>query len=735
MKKDYPNNNSNNCNLAIAFTFYVIVYLLLAPLATAQVKDNKDDNVINAINIYENMLQSGVNDPNLILKVAQEYYFIEKFQEAKKWYTNYYQHPDGTPKPIDDYRYGQVLKQNNEFKKADVYLRSYYESKGMRYTPLISNSNTLLNTINNEGIYQLLPFKGNTELSEYPAFLQDEQLYVAGSNLERSKRKRSNTKDDLYLYNGGSYTRLNAQINSSVNEGSMTISADGQFMFFSRNDYYKDRTKHNRDKEVTINIYMTELVDGDWKGLKAFPFNSDDYSIAHPSLSRNNRVLYFVSNMPGGKGGSDLYMVEYYGDGEFGEPKNLEDLNTEFDEMFPFIDKRNGDLYFSSNREESIGGLDIFISRPDSEGSYTRAYNIGAPINSTYDDFAFTINKNNGYFSSNRENTKGMDDIFKFMSKREYNVPNYIKVNGNVLDKDSNTNVAGTKVYLYDKEGNIIERTTTDASGNFKFSEHKDSQLGHIKIVKPGYQDIERNLSAEELKNNKSLQLKTTNYGKIIPEKIGVNGTLLDQTTGQPIPNAKIRVLDIDNRVIAEAETDSNGDYTLGKISSKNSQFIRIEKDDYLIEEVALDLRKVDNGKLDTSLNLVKRNVSVELGNNVGDILNPIYFDYGKSDITEASKIELEKVVAVLNKFPSISMQIEAHTDSQGSDKTNYRLSSSRAKSTYDYLIYRNIDASRISYKGYGERQILNKCKNGVKCSEAEHQINRRSVFKIVKVQ
>ena len=189
------------------------------------------------------------------------------------------------------------------------------------------------------------------------------------------------------------------------------ITADGMTLYFSRNNYLKERIGHNKNDVVTIDLYRAENVNGSWKKITALPFNNTEYSVGHPALSPDGKTLYFSSDKPGGKGQTDLYQVPLFDDGSFGSPKNMAALNTLGKEMFPFVDS-DGVLYFASDRQESMGGLDLFMAPLEADGSYQRVYHTGQQINSRHDDFAYTINANGiGFFGSNRQGDVSGDDI------------------------------------------------------------------------------------------------------------------------------------------------------------------------------------------------------------------------------------------------------------------------------------------------------------------------------------
>ncbi len=731
----YSKKNNLLINLSVVKVRILLFFMLGAQLGFTQevtvyhTKEEYDHlKYINAFDIYKKVLDSGVKDPELFRRLAGASYFNRDFKKASEWYKKYYESSNVKPSLVDNYRYGQVLKSLDQHQLADSLLTTYYDSKGLRY---IGESQVKKDekTIDNYGVFTVTDFALNTDLSEYPVFIGRGKVYVAGQHL--NAKKRSKTASDIFILDSTSnkFKPIKGDINSPFNEGPLTITNDGKTLFFTRNDYYKSRLRKNKDGIVTLNIYIASYKDGEWKNIKPFPYNHEEYSVGHPALSADNRTLFFISNKPGGKGGSDLYRVSYFEDGSFGEPKNMTVLNTVGNEMFPFIDKKTNILYFSSNEAGTMGGLDIYIAKLNNEGIYKRAYNIGEPVNSTYDDFAFMINEEGvGYFASNRVSEVGSDDIYKVQKEREFEVPEYVIIGGKVIDQKEGVPIENAGVVLYGEDNKQLGQTETGFDGYYQFAEQNIKLISYIKAHKESYQAIEKDLDSNERVVDFALK-------KAIPEIIGVGGQLKDKKTGEGISNGVISLLDINGDVIDSVTSDANGNYEFQNVKTNQLAFLRVEKEDYQTEEYEVDLEKIRDGEVKEDISLVKSRVALALGSDVASILNPIYFDYSESYIREDAKIELAKIVEVLKKYPKLSIKVESHTDSKGKAITNLKLSEKRARATYNYLIEQGVDPRRMIYKGYGETQLLNKCKDGKTCSEEEHQLNRRSTFKIIEIK
>ena len=435
---------------------------------------------------------------------------------------------------------------------------------------------------------------------------------------------------------------LKGQIKSRLNESSAIITADGKVMYFTRNNVFKGKRRYDADKNTKLKIFRAELAEGKWTNVTELPFNSDQFNTAHPALSADGKTLYFSSDRPGGFGASDLWKVSINGI-TYGNPENLgAGINTEARETFPFV--AGTELYFSSNGRVGLGGLDVYVSKIKEDGLFSAVQNVGSPINSEFDDFAYFINNETkqGFFSSNRSGGKGNDDIYSFTEVRslvlDCNQVLHIKV------KDSKTGalISDAMVTLADGLYNLKETSNQYISPTYNFKHtYQCGDSYHVKAEKEGY---------------------ITNEVKVsLPNESGVTAV-----------------------------------------------------------EVLLEPEKIKFKKGDDLFKILQ--------------LNPIYFDLDKSNIRPDAALELAKVHAVLEEYPAMKIDIRSHTDCRASHAYNDRLSESRAQSTRNWLIVQGIEDKRLTAKGYGERQLINGCADGVDCTEEEHQMNRRSEFIIVEM-
>jgi outer membrane protein OmpA-like peptidoglycan-associated protein len=431
-------------------------------------------------------------------------------------------------------------------------------------------------------------------------------------------------------------SKLKGDVNSVYHDGPVTISKDGKTMYFSRNDFLKNKLGKDKLGSTNLKIYKAILVDDAWTNIEEMPFNGSDFSNGHPALNPNETKLYFASDRMGGYGGSDIYYVEINQDGTYGKPKNIGAVvNTNKNEKFPFINSE-GALFFASDGHPGLGLLDIFGTVSDKKNTIVSVINLGVPVNSSKDDFAFFMSADglSGYFASNRTGGVGSDDI-----------------------------------YAFDR----------------------------------------------------------------VPQLI-IEGIVTDAETNQPLPNTVVTLLNTNGDEIAREETDENGEYNMN-----------IERDtDYTVSFTKNDFEKttisVSSKNLERSVKSIK--TDIVLNHKQKEHIQktefyPIYFDFNKAVIREDGTSELDRIVNLMvNKYPKMTIKISSHTDSRGTTEYNNELSQARAVATYNYLVNHGVKPERIlEYKGYGEQQLVNNCDGTINCTEAQHQLNRRTDFIVITME
>ena len=629
-----------------------LILILFSSLTFAQTKlaDKFFDNFgyVKAIELYEKVVEKGKADAHVLTRLGDAYYNNSNSEKAVYWYGKALnEYSDIEAEYI--YKYIQSLRSIGNYEEADKWFKQLSkaqkgDSRLKGYNPDDVNIFDKLTSKNEDLVVMIenLPF--NSENSDFGSYMHNNKLYFSSARGDDKNVYNWNKEPFLDIFQievttneeDGSQTysspsQINSEeVNTEYHEASIAITNDGKTMYFTRDNTTK-RKKLKYDKEGTthLKIYTATLTGKLWTNVVELPFNDDVFSTGHPILSPDNKTLYFVSDRDGGIGQTDIYSVAINKDGTYGTPENLGDkINTEGREMFPFIAK-DSTFYFSSDGHLNLGLLDIFKSNILKEDIASDPENLGAPFNSGYDDFAYYINSDTrkGFFSSNRPDGKGGDDIYSFNISQCNQ-----QITGIAIEHRTEIILSGVTVQLIDETGKIIDEVVTSDDGAYTF-DVECNKTYTVLGTKPDYQEDK--------------QMLTTSR-----------------------ENEKVNTVDL------------------------------------ILKPLILDSQI---------------------------IINPIFFDYDKYDIRTDAQYELENIVDVLRKHPEMVIKIESHTDSRGRDKYNLKLSDRRAKSTREYIISRGIEASRIeSARGFGETRLLNECANGVKCTEEEHQMNRRSYFYIV---
>lgn len=617
---------------------YIAIAFVISTGLWAQNKDTeKADKLyarfeyVDAAQEYLKLVDKGKADNYVYLQLADTYFNMFNTAEAAKWYAK------ATEQKQDAeiyYRYAQMLKANGKYEESNKQMKKFAEMapSDQRAMAFNENPNYIPRLLDKTKLYDIKASDLSSDKSDFAAVLYGKTVWFTSARNGARKEYgwteepfldiyKADYNDDGTITNAGTVSELN----SKFHDGPVTISTDGNTMFFS-SESFKEKVSE-KDKKLNAKFSQIFLFkatkEGDkWTNITALPFNNKEYSCGNPSLSRDGKTLYFGSNMPGSLGQTDIWKVEVKADGSYGTPTNLgKKINTEGSENFPFISDDNNTLFFASSGRQGFGGYDVF--KADLSKS-EEAVNLGKPVNTEKDDFAFTFNKEKkvGFLSSNRG---GNDDIF---------------------------------------------------------------------IVNPicGVQ---------------------------------VTTVVTDAVSGKILAGASVSVVDDKKNVISTEMSNAKGEVTY-RVECNKDHTIQASKDGY--EAATFPVAKQDGGdaKVDAKLNPIEMIVK-----DTEVVLNPIYFEFNKSNVTGEGAFELDKLVQAMKGNPALTILAKAHTDNRGSDTYNLSLSDRRAKSTVQYVISKGIDKSRITGKGFGESEPKADCGEG--CSEEQHAMNRRSEFLIVK--
>jgi len=462
-----------------------------------------------AADLYEQALAKGDKNYSyeIIQKAADSYYYNTNMEKAYKWYNVLYEKYGKDMSADNVFKYAHSLKGTGKYARSKRLMRLYSkkmksgETAGLDEEITLPNEMVLDDILNNERDYELKNLSINTEYSDFsPMFLDSTQIVFASSKdsaFLKTRRYKWNDQPYLDLYvaqiNKESQDlkdaiKFSKKINTKYHEASVTFSPDNSTMYFTRNNYGK-KLKRDKNGVNHLKIYVSKKVDGEWGEAVEVPFNSDDYSTGHPALSPDGKQLYFVSDMPGSIGQTDIFVVDVNGANSFSDPRNLgPEINTERKEMFPFINGKK--LYFSSDGHTGLGGLDVYEAAYTEEEGFEEVKNLGQPINSNRDDFSYIINEENqqGFFASNRIDGKGDDDIYSFKHLVIEEVPEVSNaIAGVVTELITGDIMPQALVELLDENGIKLKEMVTDQDGSFVFEDLEADKKYTVKATNDTY--------------------------------------------------------------------------------------------------------------------------------------------------------------------------------------------------------------------------------------------------------
>ncbi len=675
---------------------------------------------------FKKTIDLGSNDAMDLLYYAEALKALGQYDEAVNWYKKF---AEKTPA---DKRAQSHVRDELYFK--DLYAdTAKYESRKLK--------------INNpEPVIGVTPFeKGKLLISA----VNLEQKMIDSTKLEMTNYLDIYQITQLTDFELTKPVKLGANVNTKYHDGPASYCSWDNSLFITRNNVKKNKGVIDKTGSVNTKIYQSKLNNGSWAPAIELPFNGDDYSNAHPSVSSDGQYLYFMSNRPGGFGGTDIYVCQRSGH-SWGAPKNLgPSINTEGNEMFPYI-SNIGTLYFASDGHAGLGGLDIFFSE-ENKGNWLPPLNMGAPINGTSDDFSlyYDDTADRGYFCSNRAG-RGNDDIyfFQFKTLKEMILAGNIKLN------DPDISLEGENVRIESVNRGDISERRLDEKGSFQYVAQPGDKVevrltdtkyilddGPIftyqvpEIITDPYLNIgkkEVNLKYPlnykgKLSDFKNPELKT---GSTTLESKSISKETLNSKNETAVQKQKENSEKFDNLIKEGDELASQ---------EKHEEAITKYKDALLIYPTKEFVKKKvkDQERLFEQKNGKKPRTEYEKATSLIDLetlnIDNILFDYNKAFIRDTDKVNLDKIADIMKNDPDLKVLIKAFCDSRGSITYNQQLSMNRAMAVQGYLMRKGISRDRIQTEWFGESMPLNTCGDGVPCSEQEYEVNRRAEFKLVR--
>ena len=741
-----------------------------------------------AIEAYENALENKESDA-LKLKIAECYRLLNNTEKTANWYEKVIEN-EKLIAPIHKFYYAEALSSNGQYEKAKYWYQQFCnEVKGdRRGMNKIQATGNIDKYYLDSAAYEIEIIGINCPLADFaPMYYNNGLVFVSERPTESLIKSVYNRREQAFLdlfyseFDGdGNLTapdKFHKKVNTKFHEGPVTFYNEEQNIIFTRNNYHKGKERKSKDGINKLKLFSAEKsADGGWINIMPLPFNSDEYSIGHPAISADGKRLYFSSDMPGGLGGTDLY-VSYFENDTWTDPVNLgPDINTEGNEMFPYLSERNT-LYFASNGWDGLGGLDIFKTDILEKG-YTAPYNLGYPINSRQDDFALIVDSQGkiGYFSSRRLKGVGDDDIYRVLINKvtveatvvnEENEPSQkpheIVVVDRMTGQELPTHMEGDKLVFEGVPGRsyeVIAIVNDDKAVKRDVSigtDENPSERKHVALpveqVKmapdiisddPDYKVFAMNDMKKALPPDSEQDFQSDDY------------KLIEVGSGKEVPfQFKNRALSFDGKPDTK--------YMLKKLDNqKEEDLLLIQTRDHGSEKTMVSVplspepgqpadqiavvvihhhdsvqyfSAVGQGALQAVQSLGPLNSQVTAGNEDEKklfVIRNIYYDLDKYEIREDARAELDNIINLMNKYNDIHLVLTSHTDSRASNNYNIRLSKNRSASVGKYLAKNQIPESRVTTYHSGEKKLVNDCDDNKPCPEENHQLNRRTEFRLV---
>ncbi|GAB4007660.1 hypothetical protein GCM10028808_11920 [Spirosoma migulaei] len=726
---------------------------------------------------YREALANGANeDPQQVLQFAQTLVGNGKFQEGQKQFERYTQLKDKEPtrqsitSPPGTNKAGsrkEAVKYRLEYlafnTSGEEFSPAFYQD-GLVYVAGKKGGSAIETTGSGggSGYLDLLYIPNRNNLKAASIINADGSTSKASNERAKTDRQTDNSNygrqtandsprvpnfsEGINISSGLGYEvspqnaskRFSRTLNTKYHEGPATFSQDGSQIIFTRNNYNNGRANKSTEGVNKLKLYTAIQQNGAWTDIVELPFNSDEYSVGHPALSHDDALLYFASDMPGGFGGTDLYVTRFQ-DGRWSRPVNLgSTINTKGNELFPFVDE-GGNLYFSTDGHKGLGGLDVFFATLSQGITVQSVEHLDAPINSPQDDFGLITdaNRQGGYFSSNRRD--GNDDIYRFV--RESSLYGCRDLVIRLYDTNTEQPLDSVNVLVKSRgEGRPDKTLTSDQNGYVRICLEGTNDF-IFQASRDGYINSTVGFTNRAITDDQPSRLeigliKPTVIMDTIPAvnttvaltRSRVRGVVVSERDHRPIEGVTVKLRNECDRTQLEYVTGPDGRYT----------FDINEGCDYTLV--------ASKPAFGTNTNKIKRlpkkakpkELSADLKMlSVGDVvtIDNIYYDLDQSSLRPDASRELDKVVATMRKYPTLIIEIRSHTDSRGDAERNKVLSLQRAKAVANYLVSKGISRRRMATLGMGESQLVNNCTDGVICTEAEHQRNRRTEFKVVAIK
>ncbi|WP_020529446.1 OmpA family protein [Flexithrix dorotheae] len=711
---------------------FLLICVLITFTSFGQIVNNfrkKADKLYEQNNFYAakewylQALEKDKENNTIKLRIAECYRQLSIPEEAEFWYRHFSDNEGflNSQDPEVKYHFGLVLESNGKYAEAAEWFELYHYQRpnDQRVTKKLEGIKNIAKHYQDSSKYEVEELKINSGKKDFaPQFYKDGIVFT-------SERKPPYLEDGIYnpdsLYFKELYfSRLNPDgsmsdpeifygndLNTNYHKGGLTFYDNGKSLIFTR-------ALKSGISAHTFGLYFTQkAVNGgdQWIRVKGFDYNSRDgsYHVMHPTISEDGQTLYFVSNMPGGFGETDIYQCKWdESNNKWSEPENLgARINSPESELYPYISSDNI-LFFTSNGHGGLGGQDIFEYNLNNEDAVVE--NLGFPINTNKNDFALSFDRRGytGYFSSNRD-SEGESDIFR--------VTKNIFIKG-VVKTENDSTVADASVILANTRTNEITGAVTDNHGRFRVKLEIDAAY-NLSAVKKNFRigDSDRVTTFGDFEKVMSKDFEIRLQGDDLVAKGFIRGI-----ADLPVDGAKVILVNNRTKLTRSLETGMDGSYMF--LLQPNEWYtIWVEKVGYFNKQVEINAIVKTTGifRNDFDLERVVLNQYITMKNTT--------YPPNKGDLALENGEELENIARFLVNNPDYTIEMRIHTDAQGKASANQELSENRASFMKYELIRLGVASHRVEVNGFGEKELINKCKDDVDCTEEEHKQNRRVEF------
>ncbi|MFK7807102.1 MAG: OmpA family protein [Saprospiraceae bacterium] len=698
-----------------------------------------------AIPIYEKGLEKS-NSRGARSKLAYSYKMLNQMKKSEVLYESLMK--EKRVRADDLYNYGEVLMSQAKYDEAKSWFLKYHErepdeGRGLQMANACDQI-PFLSPIFPDAKVKAFPY--NTEYDDAsPVFLGEEMVFSSDrkAGIKIMKKKSGATgRDFIRLYSSSMNDQnewsepksFSGKLNElNKNNANASFTTDGNEVFFTRN-----ANESNRKNAFTLQLHSAKKEKGKWKNIEILPFCRLASNYMHPSISPDGNTLFFVSDKPGGKGGTDIYYSQRKGD-KWGKAVNLDTMiNTSAHEGFPFMTE-DGNLYFCSKGHVGYGGYDIFVSKRFVDGSWGEPRNVGKPINSSMDDISIYLNKENtrGAFTSSRKG--GDDDIYLFAmdgSISEEEVEPVVEL-APVMDEgvdfrteaEKETQVVETEIKSKAIEETeeavdvIVETPIVEEDVVVETTENVEELVVEEKMkaitvsntteemLEPGAKD-----KVEEVIKENTNEIPQT----IVSESTLEVSDLQMETQTEKVVEEKmedVSEVKVENTIVTETEVETP------KVEVPEVEVPIVETPEVEVEPVFTETLPTEGMSPKAFKKAISKGTYTA---GMFYILEEMNYQPGEYLLAPKMTLQLEPIAEMLTEQPDLQLEISIHTESIGYDENNLKISKKRAKAIKNYLLYKGVEVTRITAIGLGETKLLNHCSNGVVCEEEEHMANQR---------